>query len=252
MTAHMILFALGSKVLLTYLAKTDPTANEMSSEILECPIDAFLNYYAPFVPSTKSIENALQVLKDNQSPDRSLEEVDGDKRFWTWPNLGPGSVKSDADEITVFGPLQQFVKFLEGVECCEKGGKDDIDNLRNRPRNREFYYRDCPSATIKSEILGADFQVDACITSNPNSEDVILSDTAVIAEFQKDTTATNVWDVSYFTLREARELIDSEKNRLELVSAAGHILNSDPCRTWVYGVSPLSQHTMNIPFNNIT
>lgn len=177
----------------------------MASEILECPIDAFLNHYAPFIPFNKSIENALQAFKDHQrsrrSPNPLLEEVDdgGDGRFLTWDNLVPNPVKPDAlDEVTTLSLLQEIADFLVGVECCEKDGTDSLRN--SLPRSREFSYKYCPSATIKSQILGTDFQVDACITNNPNSEGVVLSDTAVVAVFKKDTKPTNVWDVSHFHL----------------------------------------------------
>ncbi|EKM75060.1 hypothetical protein AGABI1DRAFT_109663 [Agaricus bisporus var. burnettii JB137-S8] len=84
-----------------------------------------------------------------------------------------------------------------------------------------FFYRDCPYDGMKSEIAGSNFRVDACFSGNPyhfQKNHVVCSETAVVAEFKKSTK-------------------DFEDNREKLVSAASHIMNDDPCRMWMYGIT---------------
>ncbi len=68
-----------------------------------------------------------------------------------------------------------------------------------------------------------------CIASNPGTEPLVLSDTAIIVEFKSEN---QVAEVTFRTLSSTHELIDF----LKLVSTASHILNIDPRRTLVYGV----------------
>ncbi len=170
----------------------------MVSEILECPIDDFLDCYAPFTPAQESVDYALQSFKN----DTSLEEVEvGNQKVWTWKTYKETPARSGAPEATVFRHLQDIVGSLGTFECREKNGAD-------KPRNeaRIFSYRDCPSTEMKSEIPGTNFRVDACITSDPGSTDVVLSKTAVIAEFKKEDKIHKVMDVSSPSLRNIHEL----------------------------------------------
>lgn len=207
---------------------------EMVSEIHKCPIDDFLNHYLPFVPTQESIDSAFQRFTHGRLPmEVNNSDQNGDQRALAWDAFVPNSVNPEATEETVFGPLQNIADFLVTVKCRNRGAKKNA-----KPRTCKFSYRDCPATEVQSEIPGTNFWVDACITANPDSEQVILSDTAVIAEYKKGTDVAAIMDVSAcassFTLYP--ELTNVYQNHYNLVSAASHIMNADPCRTWVYGV----------------
>jgi hypothetical protein len=148
-------------------------------------------------------------------------------------------------EMQVFTHLEKIVEAL--LECPDPSGK--------RPSNG-YKYRDSPYDKMSSEILGANFKVDAVI-GNPNiykTEDetegiaVAAAQTAVALEFKKDTTDENVHEVSVWTSAMTSLSHNPPQNRKQLVSAANHIMNDDPRRNWMYGVrltSPSSCITAN-------
>ncbi len=123
-----------------------------------------------------------------------MTEVDGEdgQRDLAWYDFVPSTVKPDATEETVFAPLQDIVDHLKTVKRVAT--ENAAENAE--PRTPQFSYRNCPNTRIKSEIPGTNFRVDACITSNPGSEHVSLSDTAAIAEYKKGTDVTGTMDVS--------------------------------------------------------
>ncbi|KAF9443849.1 hypothetical protein P691DRAFT_712676, partial [Macrolepiota fuliginosa MF-IS2] len=67
------------------------------------------------------------------------------------------------------------------------------------------------------EIDGTSFRVDACVTSEPASDVTVLADIAVVLEFKR--------------------LDEDMHNRRRLISKVSQIMNDDPRRTWIYGVT---------------
>lgn len=158
----------------------------MVNEILECPIDDFLKYYAPFNPSNHSV---TQVFDDLQK--RFLLEEVGEAGRMTWTmtladyTTSPSGI--EAPEPTVFKSLEGIMDVLETVGYVNKDGTT---------RERVFSYKDCPSSTMISEIDGTNFKVDACITSDVEAKKVALSDVGAIAEFKKANVPMDAEDVS--------------------------------------------------------
>jgi hypothetical protein len=136
-------------------------------------------------------------------------------------------------EMQVFKHLENIVKVL--LECPDPSGK--------RASNG-YQYRGSPYDEMSSEILGANFKVDAII-GNPNIYKtkgkkegiaVAAAQTAVALEFKKDTTDENLHEVSVWTSATTSLSHNPLQNRKQLVSAANHIMNDDPRRNWMYGV----------------
>lgn len=71
------------------------------------------------------------------------------------------------------------------------------------------------------ETVGGGFRVDGCVfVKDTLSLYDTMEDVAVVAEFKLNKDYVNV-----------------QNNRFQLVSAANHIMNDDPCRMWMYGVT---------------
>jgi hypothetical protein len=186
----------------------------MVNEILECPVDAFLEHYAPFKPSPGFVTTAYNDLKN-----KFLLEKIGNS-----DNSVLANFTSFAEtESIIFKRLDEIMRVLEKVED-------------GTGRRRSFSYKDCPSTNMASEIDGTNFRVDACITSKPKDSRVVLSDVAAIAEFKKAGDSADVEDVSPCSAFQVQALTRFFQNRLKLISAATQIMNDDPTRMWVYGV----------------
>ncbi|KAF9446808.1 hypothetical protein P691DRAFT_761318, partial [Macrolepiota fuliginosa MF-IS2] len=171
--------------------------------------------YAPFHPSRDSIDAAVQHYANTGKLVKSNNHLDG---FWADFPLSSRKRKESEDQIFVC--LQAIIEDLRKVECLEEGV--------NEPRQPQFHYMSCPNNWMAGEIGGTNFRIDACITSNPDSKTVILADTAVVAEFRKSS--------------ENEEL---HQNRQQLVSAANQIMNDDPRRIWIYGIT-IEHTTMSV------
>ncbi|KAF9441182.1 hypothetical protein P691DRAFT_739850 [Macrolepiota fuliginosa MF-IS2] len=179
----------------------------MASEMYECPLKNFLADYAPFHPSRNSINAAVQHYTNTEKSNGHPDSV-----TWTDLQLRPSDKKRNENENQVFAHLQAIIDDLRQLECFEEGV--------NEPRRPQFYYLSCPNNWIASEIEGTNFRVDACIGSNPDSKTIILTDTAVVAEFKKSGKTEGLY-----------------QNHKQLVSAVSQIMNGDPRRTWIYGIT---------------
>ncbi|KAF9449014.1 hypothetical protein P691DRAFT_703938 [Macrolepiota fuliginosa MF-IS2] len=190
-------------------------AKEMAEEMLECPLDEFMNHYAPFRPSQESIDNVFNKYTKHTHEERLLKRVEQDcetqqQTGWVWNDfeLPPSSLTESEDAI--FRNLEKIMQDIREQPCAD---------VASESRQSQLYYRSCPNTTLQSEIIGTTFRFDACITDNPeNTSTVALANTAVIAEFKKG-------------------LKDRHENRKQLVSAASHIMNDDPRRMWIYGIT---------------
>ncbi|KAF7776856.1 hypothetical protein Agabi119p4_5249 [Agaricus bisporus var. burnettii] len=176
---------------------------EMRTEMLCCPVDAFLTDYSPFLPSDTFVDAAIKALVGAK-----LLDMDEDGQPLAW--------KEFDEDLSSYSMESEIYKPLEDIAAVFNDKLGQVHGCQ-----RHFFYRDCPYDGIKSEIAGSNFRVDACFSGNPyhfRKNHVICSETAVVAEFKKSTK-------------------DFEDNREKLVSAASHIMNDDPCRMWMYGIT---------------
>ncbi|KAF9446799.1 hypothetical protein P691DRAFT_707861 [Macrolepiota fuliginosa MF-IS2] len=178
---------------------------EMADEMHECPLEAFLEEYTPFRPSQRSIDAAYQHYVENTG----MLEKDHDS--FVWADFSPRPSSAGQGEDKLFAHLKPIIDELRQLECFEEG----VDGQARKP---QYNYKSCPNQETAGEITGTGFRVDACITSKPASDVIVLADTAAVLEFKKFAK-------------------DTHKNREQLVSGAGQIMNDDPRRTWIYGIT---------------
>jgi hypothetical protein len=98
----------------------------------------------------------------------------------------------EQNEMKIFKALEEIV---EALHHC-------LDPDQQRESNG-YHYKDCPSQEMKSEILGANFKVDAVI-ANPDIYKIdgkviplAAAQAAVVMEFKKAKTAEKVFEVSF-------------------------------------------------------
>ncbi|KAJ3575440.1 hypothetical protein NP233_g1092 [Leucocoprinus birnbaumii] len=178
--------------------------NQMAPELLRCPVEVFLRYCSPFKVQERSVQSALKAL-------RGAKLLQGN--VWTKYQQQPSAIEST--EASIFGHLVPIIKVLENQTCYDEKG------VR---RSRNFIYVETPNTALPGEHVGGGFKVDSCIFVE-KSETRSLEDVAVVAEFKRN-----------------RGHADLKDNRLKVVSAANHIMNTDPCRTRMYGISIEDEH----------
>lgn len=184
----------------------------MVHEMRRCTVTEFLDYYSPFRPSSASIDNARQILFQEG---HLTEVLDGDSSVaHRLANFG-SQPSSNPTEAQIYEPL------VEVVEAC---GLADCRHRTGQRRQRQFHYVNCASSSMMSEIDGTSFRVDATVSAGVDlagvTQRTLSSETAVVAEFK-------------------RSKVDGERkvNREQLVGAANHIMNDDPRRMWMYGIT---------------
>ncbi|KAF7776853.1 hypothetical protein Agabi119p4_5246 [Agaricus bisporus var. burnettii] len=146
--------------------------SQMGTEMLRCPVDAFLTDYSPFLPSDTFVDAAIEALVGEK-----LLDMDEDGQPLSWKEFDD-DLSSGAKESNIYKPLED----IAAVFGDELGQVDK--------RQCHFFYRDCPYDGMKSEIPGSNFRVDACFLGNPHhvqNKHVICAETAVVAEFKKST-----------------------------------------------------------------
>lgn len=185
----------------------------MVDEVLECPVDAFLEHYAPFEPPPEFVAAA----RDKLVGDFHLKQVQlqvGGHKVWTLAPYTEPPRSSKKREPIVFKPLEGLIRSLEGVEYADESGVQ---------RDCLSSYKDTPASKMASEIKGTNFKVDALITSDPKAEITILSDVVAVAEFKKKYNCTNVRDVSS-ECTEDQAVFDTD-----LFSLGSHEANLSSC-----------------------
>ncbi|EKM75053.1 hypothetical protein AGABI1DRAFT_132590 [Agaricus bisporus var. burnettii JB137-S8] len=189
----------------------------MASGILQCPIDAFLVDYSPFLPNDTLVDAAIQALVRQQ-----LLVTDKDRDLLSWKEFDDDLTAMESKVFKTLGNI--------GAVFDDKLGQVD-------GRQRHFFYRDCPKNDMKFEIPDSNFRVDACFTGNSDhaqNERVLCTETAVVVDFKKSTTAFEDVDMPHASLTSS---CGSQQNYEKLVSAANHVMNDDPCRMWMYGIT---------------
>lgn len=152
----------------------------MINEILECPVDVFLDHYAPFKPSSEFVTNAFKDLKD----DSQVKDFgNSDNADWALAGF-TAPFKKKETEVVIFKRLEKVMRVLEKVK-----GADGRDRL--------FFYKDCLTKNAPCEIDVTNLKVDAYITCGPDvTSSSVISNTAVIAVFKKANKPKDIKDVS--------------------------------------------------------
>ncbi|EKM75056.1 hypothetical protein AGABI1DRAFT_95165 [Agaricus bisporus var. burnettii JB137-S8] len=192
----------------------------MGTEILGCPVEAFLADYSPFLPNNTLIDAAIQALVHQQLlvTDKHCKTL-----FWKDFKNVPSSAVTESNVFKTFRDLAGIFN-------------DEFGQLNGR--RRYFFYRDCPDEDMKSENTGPNFRTYACFTANPSqtsNKHMLCAETAVVAEF-KSTMACEDDMPQTPPTRSCSSLQNHEK----LASAANHVMNDDPCRMWMYGAPQIT------------
>ncbi|KAF7776855.1 hypothetical protein Agabi119p4_5248 [Agaricus bisporus var. burnettii] len=172
----------------------------MGPGILQCPVDAFIADYSPFLPNNTLVDAAIQSLAHQE-----LLVTDRAKPLcWKGFEDRPSSGATESKVLKTLGNIAATLN-------------DELGQLDGRQRH--FFYHDFRCDEMKYEFPGSNCRVDTCFTGNPGHArskwHVICAETAVVAELRKSTK-------------------DFADNHEKLVSAANHVMNDDPCRMWMY------------------
>jgi len=150
-------------------------AKEMQDELLSRSVETFISHYMPFSPSAENIRCARDVLVGSGHLDQ-------------WKAFGRTNPSSSTErEQKVLKPLGMIVNTLLGLEVT--------DPTTCQLRHPSFRYTDCPNQLLKGESVGsAASTIDACMRLEGMRFDQLLgSDTAIIAEFKKRTERASKW-----------------------------------------------------------
>ena len=141
--------------------------------MLCCDINEFLHHYAPFHPTSNSVDTALKKLED--------------KNFL------------QGNQWQMFINRKKPSKTGESEEMAFKGIKDIVEALAEydsmAPRTCNFKYSTCGYTNMAGEIAGPTFQIDGCfspLSSTPLAGKVV-SQVVVVAEFKRKKC--NIYDV---------------------------------------------------------
>jgi hypothetical protein len=145
---------------------------EQMREMLECPVNAFLADYSPFLPDDALVQAAVQALAREQllvvnkegKPDH-WQESEEEPRYSPW-------------EMKVFKLLEDIANVLD----------NDLGVFNGR--QRQFFYRNCPYNDVKAEISGSNFKIDVCFIGNrghAQNNYVTCAEAAVVVGFKRFT-----------------------------------------------------------------
>ncbi|KXN82898.1 hypothetical protein AN958_01967 [Leucoagaricus sp. SymC.cos] len=178
----------------------------MQPEMRSCSVKTFLEHYAPFMPTQDTVDAARERLTEDCTTE--VHSEGNTTRCWSDFDCPPSEMH--AIEPKIFKNLEEIIEVLNRV---------DRERLGRRPVR--FQYFDCAYSNLKGETPGATFKVDAYFgpksLSSPGSTSLETSKMAVIAEYKKNKSSDN--------------------NRSQLVSAASYLMNDDPRRMWMYGIT---------------
>ncbi|KXN88722.1 Cyclin-dependent kinase 8 [Leucoagaricus sp. SymC.cos] len=198
-------------------------AEEMDSEMLICSLEDFQTSYLPFVPSPDDVKRVTSKVKSVGWFSKN------DQGTYEWPDLKQSDSKTEPEIHT----------FLLGIaEVIRQQKFKDSGSNPNRVSKPQVIYHDCPNQNIFSRILGADFRIDGCFKLNDkadlvlgksgidDSKTLVASNLAVIAEYKKSSS-------------------DYVDNRQKLVSAVNYVMNEDPRRIFMFGIT-IEKTTMSL------
>ncbi|KXN86767.1 hypothetical protein AN958_09648 [Leucoagaricus sp. SymC.cos] len=199
---------------LTVTENRDGIAEQMDQEMLICSLEDFQRTYLPFIPSDEDIRKCAQQLEE-------FGLFEKKENAYSW------NIKAPDEEGA--GPETEAFKFLAKFAAVISRHKFSR-NHDDRTKQARLVYQDCPNRAVRSELYGADFKNDACLKltkwTDPKmgvmattlTKKVAASDIVVAAEYKKSGN-------------------DAVDNRRKLLSAANHILNEDPRRVFMFGIT---------------
>ena len=138
----------------------------MIDEMLCCDINEFLHHYAPFHPTSNSVDTALKKLEDKNF-------LQGNQ--WQMFINGKKPSETGESEEMAFKGIKDIVKAL-------------VEHDSMAPRHCNFKYSTCGYTNMAGEIAGPTFWIDVYfspLSSTPLAGKVVVSQVAVAAEFKR-------------------------------------------------------------------
>lgn len=160
-------------------------AIEMSSEIVEVPVNSFIEHYAPFVPTGNQVQQCLDGLL---ASNRLCKSEDGSFAFVDCPSRPSSEFNLESEFI-----------FLSTV--CQA-----ISNTKIHGRPASCMLKQCPRNNTNSEIPGSNHMTDGFFTpfqsTVPGGEaqgsKAFTADIVANCEWKLKSFAQNDSDVRYY------------------------------------------------------
>ncbi|KAJ3573375.1 hypothetical protein NP233_g2471 [Leucocoprinus birnbaumii] len=189
----------------------DSNPDIMSPDLPDTPTSSSKKHWdTPDTPKGDKVKTLkrkkLLTMSGHKDPNRQHVK-------WAY-NTTPALMRSGhkMSETDMVKGITKIVKAIASIDDSQVGGR-----LRN-----EFDYEDCGNRVMLSETAGGGFKSDAVLISGGFDEGKVpLRNVGVFAEFKKPTNDSE-------TIR---------KNRLQVISAASHVMHDDPCRMFIYAFS---------------
>ncbi|KXN81815.1 hypothetical protein AN958_03733 [Leucoagaricus sp. SymC.cos] len=193
-------------------------AKQMEQEMLTCPLDEFQKTYLPFIPFDTDINKCAENLVG-----KNIFKKDENTNTYRWREDLSKRLQNEK-EIKAFS----FLKGFADVVAKHKFSQLDEQRL-DKPL---LVYEDYPTKHVFSELHCSDFKDDGYfkltqlkdpelgrLASSPETP-LATSDIVVVAEYKKKLDPKNLFD-----------------NRCKVLSAANHIMNDDPRRSYMFGIT---------------
>ncbi|RXW18046.1 hypothetical protein EST38_g7808 [Candolleomyces aberdarensis] len=163
------------------------------------PVNSTVGHHAEAVGEFQTLLPKLP-----KSKTRIAIREDIKRKFFT---KSPSSSNSGEDKV--FAPMKELCNFI----------RDNVSRRFARKPN-QYQLRLVPNTHIKSDVSGGNFRIDACIGPSKPSDPLHVTDILVPMEFKKKRSTTSV-----------------PVNRLQIASAASHIMNDDVRRTFMFAIT---------------
>ncbi|RXW11591.1 hypothetical protein EST38_g14264, partial [Candolleomyces aberdarensis] len=186
--------------------------NAMNHEILICTPAEFKSHHLPPLPGSYQVAilDAIKKVK--------------------WKILSDRPSKSEQTEALTFKSFDDIFKAISALEFSDK------------ERNK-YVFRLVPDTTISSDVQGANFRIDACTGMPGDSDDSDDDKTYRPGQSKIHFHITEI--IVPMEFKRLRNEVDIRLNRLQIVSAASHIMNDDVRRAFMFAVS-IEDHRMSL------
>lgn len=214
-------------------------AKHMVKETVFCKInDFFEHYFIP--PNAENLKKVIEKMKASQVlvPKAPQKGATG-KPKPPVPGYPPLSASAQTD-LDIESPFTHVLRLFprkpsedkkRDSKVDEKGAFAPLEEIAQDIRNcmkeaglpvNGFTLRMVPDSRWKSDVEGCNYKIDACITPNTQGETGNLHVAKMTMPFE-------------FKLR--RNVRGTAENRLQLVSAATHLMHDDVSRDFAYGMT---------------
>ncbi|TEB24193.1 hypothetical protein FA13DRAFT_1792094 [Coprinellus micaceus] len=215
-------------------------AIEMRHDVVRCSLNNWFGAYQTFEPSSEEVAACVRALAANPG----ARKGNGQKKLTRGPLIKDGRFvpfkvspsQNQETENDVFKPFKAIAERLCTVDLdtaskttaeaktdgppatgeVVASNSTDTGRAIRRHSSAQWNYDSRPNRAIPGEQDGSTNRVDGYFHRRFTEHDLSLGDVAAICEYKKK-----------------RE----DANRLQLVGAASHLLNQDPVRFAVYGVT---------------